>query len=399
MFSAETWLALSHPLVVTLLGSTILLIWRDDTQRPRYLLYFGFAYLVYSVAVTFQITLIPSTLTLNVLLSSALYMAAVVLLTHGLIALSDRTYPYWFPTLVIGVMLMGRFYFSFFVDNQTIRFYLLHASIALVLLHGAYLARNLLMGRSIDKVLYWSFLLLALSNVPRSLLVLLQADKRYGFDLGTYWLFTKVTIYVFSVVFALSLILANMQRRIVTQQALSETDALTGLRNRRGFYSTVTRMIPRVETYAILVADIDRFKKVNDTYGHYIGDIFLADAAMVIETSLRPTDVPGRIGGEEFAIFLPNTSLEKAHHVAERVRRNFENYVFAKGKGDLNGTISLGVTAVSSTTPLPDALSRADRLLYQAKATGRNRVVSSADLPNSFDDQTEFMQPHPSTID
>lgn len=377
-FSAEVWLALSHPLVVAMVGATILLIWRYDSHRPRYVLYFGLAYMAYSIAVTCQITGIPSRLSINVLISGVLYMAAVVLLTHGLTALSDRRYSYWFPILVIGIMLIGRFYFVVFENNPKLRFYLLHVAVAMVLLHGAYLARHLLKGRAIDKVLYLSFLLLAVSNAPRSLLALTRPDDRYGFDLSMYWLITQVSIYAFSIVFGLSLILIIMQRRIVVHRALSETDALTGLPNRRGFYDSVTRAISRTNGYTILVADIDRFKKVNDNYGHTIGDIVLSDTATVIQTSIRPGDIPGRIGGEEFAIFLPNTTADEGHMVAERIRHNFEKFVFAHGHADVKCTISLGAASFDSSTPLEDAVTRADQLLYQAKAQGRNRVISSA---------------------
>ncbi|MCQ9615708.1 GGDEF domain-containing protein [Paenalcaligenes niemegkensis] len=392
MPNAEIWLALSHPLVVALLGSALLLIWYSDISRPRYMLYLGVAYLAYSVAVTLQITGIPSIQAINVMLTGPLYMVAVILLTHGLIALSGRPYPYWFPIVVVSLMLVSRLYFVLFDDNTQLRFYLLHAAVTMILLHGSVLARHLLKGRSSEKVLYLSFLLLALSNTPRTLLALTRPAHSYGFDSSSYWLITQLSIYVFAIAFGLSLILTIMQKRIITHRVLSETDSLTGLRNRRGFFDTAARMTSSVDYYTILAADIDRFKAVNDSYGHAIGDAVLIETAAVIKKSIRPGDVSGRIGGEEFAIFLPDTSLEDGHRVAERLRKNFEEFIFLEDQIDLKCTISLGAATFNSATPIADALLSADRLLYQVKAEGRNRVVSASPNPALIEYPSGFLR-------
>lgn len=377
MFSTETWAALSHPIVVAIIGFAILLMWRHDVGRPSYLLYLGLAYLAYSVGVTSQITAFPSPLTLNVLLSGVLYMTAVVLMTHGVVALADRRYAYWIPIALILVMLAGRFYFVVLDNNPKLRFYLLHITVVMVLLHGAWLARSLRKGRSAEKIMYWSFLLLAISNLPRSLFALARPDDSYGYDLSVYWVLTQASIYIFSVVFGLALINTIMQRRIGVHRTLSETDELTGLRNRRGFYDTVQRRISRVKSYTVLVADIDKFKKVNDNHGHDIGDLVLAETAGIIASSIRPEDVSGRVGGEEFAIFLPDTNLQDGHNIAERLRQNFESFRFAQDRTGLNCTISLGVAHCDSDVPLDEAIRQADQRLYQAKADGRNRVRSA----------------------
>jgi len=169
MSGVETVLALSHPLVVAMLGAAVLIIWRNDQNRPGYLLHFGIAYLTYSIAVTIQITTIPSFVPLNVFLSGLLYMMAVILLTHGLVVLSGRRYTYWIPVLLSVIMMAARLYFTL-IDNDTkLRFYLLNGAIFVILLHGSVLARDLLKGLSAEKTLHLSFLGLALSTVPRVL--------------------------------------------------------------------------------------------------------------------------------------------------------------------------------------------------------------------------------------
>lgn len=378
MSGTETVLALSHPLVVAMLGSAVLIIWRNDRNHPRYLLYFGIAYLAYSVAVTVQITMVPSYVPFNVFSSGVLYMLAVILLTHGLVVLSGRRYSYWIPILVSIIMLAARLYFTL-IDNDTkLRLFLLNSAVFVIFLHGAALARDLRKGHIAEKVLYFSFLGLTVSTAPRILSGISRPADQYGFDASIYWLVTQFSVYIFAVVFMVSLILTIMLKRILAHRELSETDHLTGLRNRRGFLVTVMRLMSRVDKYAVIVADIDRFKKVNDAHGHAVGDAVLVETAHIIESSIRPLDVSGRIGGEEFAIFLPQATLNEGHNVAERLRRNFEQNDFLHGKLNLKCTISMGVTAFENATPIAQALTAADHLLYRAKAEGRNRVVSNA---------------------
>ena len=120
--------------------------------------------------------------------------------------------------------------------------------------------------------------------------------------------------------------------------------------------------------------DIDYFKKVNDTYGHQIGDHILILLIKLVSKFLRKIDILGRWGGEEFIIILPNTDLKKAISVAEKLRLKIEKYNFFE-IGTL--TCSFGVTAVSKNDNYDSIIKRVDSLLYKAKKSGRNRVISS----------------------
>ena len=121
--------------------------------------------------------------------------------------------------------------------------------------------------------------------------------------------------------------------------------------------------------------DIDQFKRVNDTYGHAIGDRVLVEAAAVMGAEIRNNDVIARYGGEEFVVLLPETDLTVAHEVAERIRSTIGQTDFISGNGPVHITASLGVATLQpewfSIDPL---LQFADSALYMAKAKGRNRV-------------------------
>jgi diguanylate cyclase len=166
---------------------------------------------------------------------------------------------------------------------------------------------------------------------------------------------------------------------------LSSRDALTGLANRRQFELTLAREIDRVaragEPALVLMADVDHFKKVNDTYGHPAGDQVLKAVAQALLDCVRPMDTVARFGGEEFAIILPNCPAAFGQTVAERIRRKVEQKSINVAAGgtssvDVSVTISLGGAFAPQWVRSSAALwvERADRQLYLAKTSGRNRA-------------------------
>ncbi len=162
---------------------------------------------------------------------------------------------------------------------------------------------------------------------------------------------------------------------------LSSRDPLTGLANRRQFELALAREVDRVaragEPALVLIADIDRFKGVNDTHGHAAGDLVIQSVARSLLECVRPMDTVARLGGEEFAIILPNCPPVFGETVAERIRRKVERTPVAIGPHEtLDITISLGGAFapqwVRSSAPL--WIERADQQLYRAKTEGRNRA-------------------------
>lgn len=161
----------------------------------------------------------------------------------------------------------------------------------------------------------------------------------------------------------------------------SITDGLTGLFLRRYFVDRLKNEMKRAARYdrcmSLLMIDLDFFKKVNDTYGHMVGDRVLRDVGSIIKNGLREIDIPCRYGGEEFAVLLPETNCLGAIVVAERLRKIVERDSFEVGGGvTIKLTLSIGVASFPDDANLPDfLLAKADKMLYKAKREGRNRTI------------------------
>jgi diguanylate cyclase (GGDEF)-like protein/PAS domain S-box-containing protein len=159
-------------------------------------------------------------------------------------------------------------------------------------------------------------------------------------------------------------------------------DELTGLNNRRHFFHLAEQELARTKRYGgaftVLMLDVDRFKLVNDSYGHQVGDRVLQELSEVCVTTLRHTDILGRIGGEEFAVLMPQTSSEQGLKMAERLRLAVAPAAVPLAKGEaVRFTVSIGVTSFAEAdAKIEDLLKRADTALYAAKKAGRNQVRS-----------------------
>ena len=164
-------------------------------------------------------------------------------------------------------------------------------------------------------------------------------------------------------------------------QTQAITDPLTGVYNRRGLFQLGefefqrSRRINR--PFSVMMFDIDHFKQVNDKYGHAAGDQVLHQVAQRCLKNSRATDLVGRYGGEEFVMLLTETNLHAAHAIAERLRLGIMKSSFHTDAGEISITLSIGVAEAGKTDTLEALIERADAALYQAKHTGRNRVVAS----------------------
>ncbi len=177
-----------------------------------------------------------------------------------------------------------------------------------------------------------------------------------------------------------ALITSHNKRAQYEHQAT--VDALTGVHNRRWMSEAFPRVLHRCKldrsNSAILVIDIDFFKRVNDTYGHLVGDVALKSLAKIMQVNLRPHDLLVRYGGEEFAILLPDTGIEQARSIAERLRTMVAANEIISGDLAFKITVSIGIAPTTQEGSLEDFFGAADRALYCAKELGRNRVEISA---------------------
>lgn len=173
------------------------------------------------------------------------------------------------------------------------------------------------------------------------------------------------------------LVLFLQSKRVNKIYELAARDPLTNIYNRKGLFDILKQKIGEVHRYeralSVIFFDIDHFKQINDTYGHDAGDKVLIELSQMVSRGIRQSDIFARWGGEEFLIVLPETSKERAVMLAEKLRTTIENHSFGKIE---NITCSFGVTALQKDDSLQSLLKRVDMLLYKAKESGRNKVVS-----------------------
>jgi diguanylate cyclase (GGDEF)-like protein len=183
-----------------------------------------------------------------------------------------------------------------------------------------------------------------------------------------------VSLVMYSILF---LMYRNNQSSEVLRR-LATTDPLTNAFNRRHFMELMAREQRRADRYdtiySILMIDIDHFKRVNDTYGHQVGDLAIQAMAEACKRTTRPTDFVGRYGGEEFIVTLTHTDQPGAVKVAERLREAVAEIALPTEQGALSFTVSIGISTYARKVMIDEVIARADRALYRAKESGRNRV-------------------------
>ena len=196
----------------------------------------------------------------------------------------------------------------------------------------------------------------------------------------------ELVLYAVATVFVIFMLVS--ERVVTAHKTAASTDPLTGMFNRRGFAEATSRVIEREANagrpVTVLIFDLDHFKSINDRFGHSAGDEILKLFATVVLSTLRITDLSGRVGGEEFAALLP-CPLDEGVIAAERVREAFADSGIVVEDGPVDTTVSIGVAGGPAGTELEVLLAAADSALYQAKRNGRNRVETAEELPLSLE--------------
>jgi len=239
-------------------------------------------------------------------------------------------------------------------------------------------------------------LLFALNGVAASLYLLKPwiawtigtATAPQGYMATTYAAVSQSMASVTLVALALVLLLVMMRDTTAEMAARSETDALSGVLNRRGFDLRSEPMLAHArrtnEPLTLVTADIDYFKSINDRFGHAMGDQVIAHFAALLQQSVRGEAIVSRLGGEEFAALLPGTTLAEGRRIAEAARERLAAERITPLNGDYVVTASFGIAQMTQGDTLYDLSRRADAALYRAKAGGRNRVdLSLAEAPSA----------------
>jgi diguanylate cyclase (GGDEF)-like protein len=182
-------------------------------------------------------------------------------------------------------------------------------------------------------------------------------------------------------VFCFAYLLGSMahERMVLRHRTEARKDSLTGVANRRDFFARGENIVRRArisgQPASLILFDLDEFKDINDTYGHPVGDRVLQAFCEVAIRSLRPLDLFARVGGEEFACLLQETSSDQAEEIAERIRTEFDAFDLDLGLTRVHATVSAGIASLEEgIQALSELILVADQALYQAKARGRNRL-------------------------
>ena len=230
----------------------------------------------------------------------------------------------------------------------------------------------------LESMLRWTYVAFAVYALLRALVVLVIASRQ---DIETltrsgYWLITLAGALLFSMWFSLVLLACSVRDMLFTLREERNRDSLTALLNRRAFMeSAQVLMADRLSApWAVVVGDIDHFKRVNDSWGHACGDRVLQNIAHVLVTQVREGDLVARFGGEEFVLLLACVNLQEAQTIVQRIRSDLHANPIAVPDARMRVTVSFGITEVLDLPDLANALHRADLLLYGAKQAGRDCI-------------------------
>ena len=365
--------------LMVLLGSAFLLLWVRD-RASRWLLWWGIPMVLNGIGLTLYMRAGWQTDLINIAFGNALRIFTLGCLWYGIRAFEGRRPPWGAITAITCVWLLLCLYPPF-LGSMTARIVavsLLHALICALAVAELWRARgDVLRSRLPTTIAFASYGVMMLVRVC----VAGVAPFPVGAGpLDPLWLAAYTWLVVGHGMFAGFFFLAmTMERREAEQRNFAMSDPLTGLMNRRAFGDFAQRLSRRRsgmrESLGLLVLDLDQFKRINDQFGHDVGDRMLKAFAEVSEQAVRPTDQLFRMGGEEFCFVLPETSLDDTIAVAERVRRAFEGVAIDTPAGPASTTVSIGIAVTEFGVDIEVLLAAADAAVYEAKARGRNRVI------------------------
>ena len=365
--------------VTAILGALLMLAWRRE-QNSNALLLWGGGYLLgaLSLALVASRGTIPDVLSIEVgvgavLLSYGFWLA-------GARAFNGRETP---PTAFLIAPLIWLIAMRIPAVQADITLRIIIATLCQCVMTGCVIyefwrerAEPLLSRWPIIIVLLTHMVVLAL-RLPAALLTPMTTSADF-FRSPTFAAMAFVTV-LYTITFAFLLLSMVKERGELRHKTAALIDPLTGLANRRAFLGEADDFMARApkhgESLTVMLADLDRFKAVNDQFGHVIGDSVLQIFADTITRTLRATDISGRLGGEEFAFLMPGTNAAEAERIAQRIRVQFADAARKVGGLAVNATVSVGIATAAAPAQLADLIAAADGALYRAKAEGRNRVA------------------------
>lgn len=361
-----------------LLGMTTLIcvvVW-SYYRSHRYLLWVGISQTLFAVGLTVQMLLHAAQRLHYSPCTTFIYLAATSCLAQAM-ALRMRKDLDWRPIMAINVLTMAAMVHASHNDFTNV-WRLVVMSIYMGLLHGVVLLqlRKCRPQHILDRISVVLYCLFGLSMLLRLLLLPLEISSIDAVWLSRHaaWWFTTASLMLLFVGLTSSLTASALIDTTLHLRRERNYDSLTGVLTRRAFEERCAPQPYARQLRALVYADLDHFKHINDQHGHAMGDEVLHYFGQVLQQNLRSTDVIGRIGGEEFAIALHSVDLPHAKKLMARVAKRLEEYRHPAPGVTLHVTASFGLVMVQPTETLDSAMQRADLLLYAAKAAGRNRL-------------------------
>ncbi|WP_341679469.1 GGDEF domain-containing protein [Comamonas thiooxydans] len=378
-------MVLTPSLALLVLAAVLIVAWFNQRSQ-RFLFWQACAYSLTALPLAAQ-TLIP----LEVLTRYALLIGSIYLLGAWCLAKcwADRwrvsTHPH--IALQISIVTLAVVYhFSWVNPMPWVRICSFSIGSGLVLMLPILQVRSRMSSLHwLDKLLLWLSIAFTTYTFTRpGLIWLLGYSDLRSLPKSPYWLLTLVSILNFALLFSFVMTAIAAKETVDKLRRERDLDALTQLLNRRSFQEYAQQRLADIRLYpmAVLACDIDHFKRINDSWGHKRGDEVLQLVSTTLKDSVRENDLVARFGGEEFVLLLTEISLKDAEAIALRIQRDLRlnNEVLPSG---YTLTLSFGISALDSNTPLDQALREADRLLYEAKNAGRDRVhVSGGNYPD-----------------
>ena len=384
--NGQFFISLLNPGIGLLFATAFFLLWLN--RRERYIAYAAGAYTASAIAFLIQdvgpvlpmeLQRLPANLGF---LATGVLFAAAIIKRYGL--------PIPWRAMAVTVAVSITVFIWFLLAQPSIAARILSISIGAGII-AAMVVRALWPIEKpylIDRVLFWVAALSALNLIIRPIVLLSLGggfDNYVGFQQSVYWTTVQFSQAMVSIVAAISLMVAVAIDQINELRRQVDDANLSGLLNRRGFEAqagaALRRCIEEDRPVALMIADLDHFKLINDNHGHAVGDAIIAAFGAHVRRIGPAEMIAGRIGGEEFALLVPGAGIEAARKLAEAVRTGLQAACADHIPAKLCPTTSIGIAIGAPGTALSALMADADQALYQAKRTGRNRVRAFTPKP------------------
>lgn len=356
-------------------GSIILAL-STFQKIPTYFIWYSFSSILISLSLIIFNIINPSLSPLISFIPMSILLIAFTLSHHAIhLRLGLTSHWYWINSIIV-LAIVALCYFTFIDEQYVMRMLTLTLAICLIWGYSLKALWQLSLPTKLDRWLrIFTTAVIAIAIIRSIFLFSLLGATNQLLTNILVLAGTQLILFFSMTILAILLYGATYQDIFLKLQQERSTDPLTGLLNRRAIYEYLESLQTEpTQQHAIILCDIDHFKKINDVYGHHVGDLALLHTTKLLSDKIRHHDRISRLGGEEFLIILRDTTQSTAINIAERLRTLIANTPLPYQDVKIPLTVSFGVTLYSTHQDFDQALQTSDLLLYQAKKFGRNKV-------------------------